>query len=52
MDIADVGRANGFGDGARPVLRSGERVREDGCWRTVKTNVLLRARFAHWGCAT
>jgi len=49
--IADAGRAKGLGE-ARPLIvpaGSGERVSEEGCWRTVNTKVLLSAMLAHWG---
>jgi len=26
--------------------------REEGCWRILKTKVLLATSFRHWGCAT
>lgn len=52
MLIAEVGRAKGLGD-ARPLrpgeVTSGVRVSEEGCWRTVKTKVLLSAMLAHCG---
>lgn len=54
IDIAEAGRAKGLGD-ARPfiaALGSGVRFKELGCWRTVNTKVLFRAKFAHCGCAT
>ena len=51
--IAEAGRANGLGEARPPTPTpeetegSGERVREEGCWRMANTNVLLRARRAH-----
>jgi hypothetical protein len=55
MLIADAGRANGLGE-ARPWmagLGSGVLLpSDDGCCRTENTKVLLRAMFAHCGCAT
>ena len=66
--MADAGRMSGLGDGARlmlppkadellpppapPLAMVGERVSEEGCWRTEKTKVLFAARRAHCGCAT
>jgi hypothetical protein len=48
MLIADAGRAKGLGD-ARPVMgvAGSMGVVEEGCWRTQKTNVLLRTRLEH-----
>jgi hypothetical protein len=50
MLIADAGRAKGLGE-ERPLtellLGSGERLREEGCWRMVKTKVLFRTRREH-----
>lgn len=55
MLIAEAGRAKGFGE-ARPVspgeVTSGRRVSDEGCWRTVKTKVLLSAMLAHCGWET
>lgn len=46
------GRINTEGE-TRPVPFGSllfEESSDDGCWRTAKTNVLLIASRAHWGC--
>lgn len=64
MDMAEEGRTKGAGEVERspnaellraeallePPQVSGEkREREEGCWRTQKTNVLLMTRRLHCG---
>ena len=49
---AELLRADALLELLAPQVSGEKREREDGCWRTQNTKVLLMTKRAHCGCAT